>query len=104
MRKKDLQAEMVSDNFRHPEISSALVEVMKARQFRQEGTAEMMKRLEGKVAVATGGNSCIGLATPGLIFDLENRRVTMTSLQSSVAPRTCRSNDQFRGIRDGQNI
>ena len=43
-KKKGLQAEMVSDNLRDSETSSTLVEVMKARQFRQEGTAEMMKR------------------------------------------------------------
>jgi NAD(P)-dependent dehydrogenase (short-subunit alcohol dehydrogenase family) len=36
---------------------------MEARQYRQEGTAKMMKRLEGKVTVVTGGNSGIGLAT-----------------------------------------
>ena len=31
-------------------------------------------------------------------------RIAMTSLQSSVAPRTSRSDDWFRGLRDGHNI
>ena len=31
-------------------------------------------------------------------------RITMTSLQSSVAPRTSRFNDRFRGLRDGYYI
>src|ERR1700751_2308278 len=36
---------------------------MEARQYRQEGTTKIMKRLEGKVTVVTGGSSGIGLAT-----------------------------------------
>jgi len=44
-------------------IQAAQPEVMETRQHQQEETATMMKRLEGRVAVVTGGNSGIGLAT-----------------------------------------
>jgi hypothetical protein len=53
----NLQAEIVSDILDNPETISTLLEVMGTRQHRQEGTAKMMKRLEGRVAVVTGGNS-----------------------------------------------
>jgi hypothetical protein len=36
---------------------------MAVRQFRQGRLAEMMKRLDGKVAVVTGENDGFGLAT-----------------------------------------
>jgi len=58
MRKKNLQPETVSDNLTNPEIPSTLLEVMEARQYRQEGTAKMMKRLQGEemIAVTTPQN------------------------------------------------
>ena len=79
--KKGLQTEIVSDNLRRPEISSASVEIMKPRLFRQEGMAEMMNTTEAPLILIVNDEVPVRRSTGRFVRSLGMRAETFASAQ-----------------------